>query len=95
MSVCFVYITPVKYIALIDEYFCFPIRNYLSKFCSRLMAESFNICENVMLGHATANGCQAPTHLALLLSQSLCKFKIFSPADGDVSLFIFILSFEM
>jgi ADP-ribosylglycohydrolase len=45
------------------------------------MAESFDRCENVMLGHALANGCQASTHLALLLSKSLCKSKKFDPSD--------------
>lgn len=48
---------------------------------SKLLPEPFDTCENVMLGHATANKCQSPTHLALLLSQSLCKFKGFDSSD--------------
>jgi ADP-ribosylglycohydrolase len=45
------------------------------------MAQSFDRCENVMLGHAAANGCQPATHMALLLSKSLCKSKRFDPSD--------------
>jgi ADP-ribosylglycohydrolase len=45
------------------------------------MAQSFDRCENVMLGHAAANDWRASTHLARLLSKSLCKSKLFDPSD--------------
>lgn len=45
------------------------------------MAQAFNRCENIMLGHAAANEFRASTHLALLLSERLCKLKDFNPSD--------------
>ncbi len=49
--------------------------------CFRLMAQSFNRCENVMLGHVVVNNFQASTHMAHLLSKSLCKLKQVDPSD--------------
>ncbi len=45
------------------------------------MAQSFDRCENVMLGHAVANDWGASTHLALLLGKSLYKLELFDPSD--------------
>jgi ADP-ribosylglycohydrolase len=45
------------------------------------MAQSFNICENAMLGHALANNFQMPTYMALSLGKSLQKLGKFDQAD--------------
>ena len=45
------------------------------------MAQAFDKCENIMVGHAAADECGASTHLALRLSDSLCKAKRFDAHD--------------
>ena len=45
------------------------------------MAESIDRCEGAILGQALANGFQATTDMALLLSRSLCELKRFDPSD--------------
>lgn len=45
------------------------------------MAKTFDIIENVMVGHAAVDDWRGPTHLALLLSKSLSKSKRFDASD--------------
>lgn len=45
------------------------------------MDKVLDICQNAMVGHAVVDDWGASTHLALLLSKSLCKSKRFDASD--------------
>lgn len=45
------------------------------------MDKVLDICDNAMVGHAAVDDWRASTHLALLLSKSLCKSKRFDASD--------------
>ncbi len=76
----FFYINLVKYLLQKIFFSIFTVFDQ-SIVYFRLMAEAFGKYENVMLGHAAADECRASTHLALLLSKSLCKLKGFDASD--------------